>query len=152
MTEPNTQVDTDNRGALLLGHGRIPWQTARDILSGSTCAWADLGGFHTGTPPTAVPLASHLWAWWPDGRCARARIDDDSAYLAILHSTGTTAPPAPHTTRVTVRRHHDVPVWQIHDTEAGPLPPETRAWTYDLLEVTGESPITFVHGVLDDGG
>ena len=74
------------RTAWLTAHGRHPWATISSLLSGCTCAWADLDGFHAGPPPAGPPLATHLWAWSPD-RLLRIRLDGSDGIAAELHLT-----------------------------------------------------------------
>jgi|SRR5271157_974773 len=74
------------RTAWLSAHGRHPWATISSLLSGCTCAWADLDGFHSGPPPAGPPLATHLWAWSPD-RLLRIRLDGSDGIAAELHLT-----------------------------------------------------------------
>jgi hypothetical protein len=74
------------RTAWLTAHGRHPWATISSFLSGCTCAWADLDGFHAGPPPAGPPLATHLWAWSPD-RLLRIRLDGSDGIAAELHLT-----------------------------------------------------------------
>ncbi|WP_066913591.1 hypothetical protein [Millisia brevis] len=58
------------------------WADARTQLSGATCLWQDLDGLHRADPPADAPATSILWAWWPDGRVARLRIDGDDVWYA----------------------------------------------------------------------
>jgi hypothetical protein len=135
--------------AILSGTGRITWTEAQALLDGSHCTWADLHGLRTGPAPDQTPLTSHLWAWWPDGRCARLRLDEDDVYAATLRPLNTEQPSANATSEVvTVHRHPDAPLWGPADRQAGPLPDEVRQWTYDLLEIPGPHPVSFIHGRL----
>jgi hypothetical protein len=74
------------RTAWLTAHGRRPWDEISTVLSGCTCAWADLDGFHCGPPPAGPPLATHLWAWSAD-RLLRIRLDGNDGITAELHLT-----------------------------------------------------------------
>ncbi|GAA0543957.1 hypothetical protein [Actinomadura livida] len=122
---------------ILHAHGRVSWERARDLLSGTECAWTDLDGAHIAAPPADIPLgAGHLWAWDPD-RCLRLRFDDDAVYVGELTETG-----AGETVTVTVRT--GIRLWGPGDLQAGPLPDEARVGHWDLLEVTGSRPATFV--------
>lgn len=134
--------------ALLHGYGPLPWDAAAELLTGAQCAWADLAGLHLAPAPAQAPLATHLWAWWPDGRCARLRLDEHHHYTAVLHPHGQpTAEPAIAplaTENVQVLLRHDAPLWGEHDTQAGPLPLQLREHTWDLLEIPGPAPVTFI--------
>jgi hypothetical protein len=124
----------------LAGHGRIRWDRARTLLAGATCAWADLDGSHLGPAPEDAPVgASHLWAW-TDEWCARLRFDDDAVYAGFLHFTDDAA--AGETVEVTART--GMRLWAPGDLQAGPIPPDADTWDWELLEVTGAQPITFV--------
>lgn len=72
------------RAAWLAAHGRHPWPEISALLTGCTCAWADVDGFHAGPPPAEPPLATHLWAWGP-GRLLRVRVDGSDGIAAELH-------------------------------------------------------------------
>jgi hypothetical protein len=74
------------RTAWLIAHGLRPWDEISSLLSGCTCAWADLDGFHCGSPPAEPPLATHMWAWNPD-RLLRIRLDSSDGITAELHLT-----------------------------------------------------------------
>lgn len=130
----------------LHGYGRLDWQQVRTLLDGAACAWADLAGFHLDTVPSQAPPTSHLWAWWPDGTCARLRLDDSQAYAATLHPQPVDSTPITPTATETVNVHvrHATPLWGTSDPQAGPIPPELREYTWDLLEIPGAHPVTFV--------
>lgn len=134
--------------AVLHGYGPLPWKQAAALLTSAQCVWTDLAGLHLDSVPTHAPLATHLWAWWPDGRCARLRLDQDRHYTAILHPDGNPSgepaisPFASETVQVLLR--HDAPLWGEHDTQAGPLPAPLRDHIWDLLEIPGPAPVTFI--------
>lgn len=74
--------------AWLVTHGRQPWTQVRALLTGCTCAWADLDGFHHDAPPAEPPVATHLWAWGT-GKLLRVRIDGSDGITAELRLTDT---------------------------------------------------------------
>jgi hypothetical protein len=121
----------------LSAHGRIGWAQAASLLTETECAWTDMTGAHCGAPPTALPVgASHLWAW-NSTRCVRLRFDDDAVYAGELTETGEGEP-------VTVTLRTGIQLWKPGDMQAGPLPESARSGTWDLLEVTGARPVTFI--------
>lgn len=134
--------------ARLYGYGRLDWDQARAVLDGATCIWADLGGLHLAPAPDAAPPTSHLWAWWPGGDCARLRIDETQAYTAVLRAAGTpplAAHPRPVADEpVSPLLRAGAPLWGTADPQAGPVPAALREHTWDLLEIPGPRPITFV--------
>jgi hypothetical protein len=79
------QAATDHT-AWLIAHGRQSWAEIRALLSGCTCAWADLDGFHTDRPPADPPLTTHLWGW-NASRLLRVRIDGADGVTAELYLT-----------------------------------------------------------------
>jgi len=119
--------------------GRLGWVEARSLLAGTTCAWADLDGFHvTGADrlPEEPPQSTHLWAWDPN-RCLRLRIDGTRALAAALH------PGQDGAEQVRVHVRPGTP-WAEDDKQAGPLRPEAHALVFELLELPGPTPATFV--------
>lgn len=72
--------------ARLIAHGRRPWAEIRPLLTGCTCAWTDLDGFHAEPSPDGLPLGTHLWAW-DAGRLLRIRIDGGDGIAAELRLT-----------------------------------------------------------------
>ncbi len=64
-------------------HGRQDWTSVRQLLQGSTCAYADYDGFHIGDAPVDPPPYSHLWAWATD-RFWRVRVDESDALVSSL--------------------------------------------------------------------
>ncbi|WP_406260404.1 hypothetical protein OIA45_19640 [Streptomyces chartreusis] len=123
--------------------GRLDWTEARSLLTGTTCAWADLDGFHVAGSdqlPTEPPHSTHLWAWDQD-RCLRLRIDGSQALIASLlpgHDGG-------EQVRVYVRPGTP---WAVDDKQAGPLQPEAHALAFELLELSGPAPATFVRAAV----
>jgi hypothetical protein len=61
MLSSSGQTAGTVRTAWLTPHGRQSWTAISSILSGCTCAWADLDGFHCEPAPAGPPLATHLW-------------------------------------------------------------------------------------------
>ncbi|AKH81446.1 hypothetical protein AA958_03730 [Streptomyces sp. CNQ-509] len=129
--------------ARLERRGRLPWPDARALLAGTTCAWADLDGFHVAPAadlPGPAPLATHLWAWDDGGaRCSRLRFDGAQALVAVLHVGDTDG-------GLQVRVRPGRP-WDEHDHRVGPLRPEAYGLDFELLELTGPTPATFVRAV-----
>jgi hypothetical protein len=76
-------TSTNGRQAWLTAHGRLSWLQTRVLLDETTCAWADLDGFHCEGPPTDPPLTTHVWAW-SDQRMLRLRVDGAEAVAAEL--------------------------------------------------------------------
>lgn len=119
--------------------GRLAWAEARSLLAGTTCAWADLDGFHiTGAHelPEEPLHATHLWAWDQD-HCLRLRIDGPQALTAALH------PGQDGGEQVYARVRPGTP-WAPDDKQVGPLPPDAHALAFELLELPGPAPATFV--------
>jgi hypothetical protein len=130
--------------------GELPWNTLRDRLTALTCAWADLHGFHLapGTDlPTAIPVTTHLWAW-DDNIAVRVRIDVDRALTAVLHTHGEHTPATADAhdgtlehVRVRVRPGQ---AWDPADSQVGRPDTPLPELDFQLLEITGPSPATFV--------
>jgi hypothetical protein len=132
---PSGHPAAATRTAWLIAHGRHPWAEISALLTGCTCAWADLDGFHAGPPPAGPPLATHLWAWEP-GRLLRARVDGSDGIAAELHFT---------------YPGHGEPV-RVTEREAASWPPgegrvsvddKWRGRTIRVCEVTGLMPLEF---------
>ncbi|ASO21528.1 hypothetical protein FHR81_003170 [Actinoalloteichus hoggarensis] len=124
----------------LRGHGRLPWDHAREVLADHTCLWIDHDGIHLGPAPTEAPFATHLWARHDrDHRYSRLRIDDEHAYPATLDLTEHASD------------HDDGEPVTVHRRTARLRPPRSTAHTLltalavDLLEIPGTAPITFLH-------
>ncbi|WP_416976976.1 hypothetical protein [Streptomyces sp. T028] len=140
--------------ALLHRIGRLDWTQARSLLTATpntTCAWADLDGFHIADAdhlPADPPHATHLWAWNED-RCLRLRIDGSHALTAALqplhpgHHHDSADSAGGQGELVHVRLRPGTP-WAAHDQQAGPLPAEAHTLTFELLELPGPTPATFV--------
>lgn len=127
--------------ATLYGYGRMSWPQARTLLADATCAWTDLDGSHLGNAPDTAPVgASHLWGWTGNW-CARLRFDGDAVYVGIL---GEPEPSRPTGDTVTVTVRTDLKIWASGDLQAGPVEPRMIDHTWELLEMTGAQPITFV--------
>ncbi|MER5493451.1 hypothetical protein ACWD6I_05220 [Streptomyces sp. NPDC002454] len=134
-----TRSDSVLHPALLQRIGRLPWPQARTRLAGSTCAWADLDGFHLAPAdalPVDPPCTTHLWAWRAD-LSFRLRIDGPRALVAALRCGPGEGDP------VQVRIRSGTP-WSRRDRQVGPLPPEAHALAFELLELSGPAPATFV--------
>lgn len=110
--------------------GAMPWTEARERLAGRTCAWLDFDGFRVGEPPAEAPITTCLWGW-SDGWYLRARLDEDRAYLGALRP-GTPNGPGEEAVTVALRK----PVLRVTEATAG--------LEFDLLEVPGARPVTFV--------
>lgn len=143
---------TDTR---LHGYGRLPWDAARMLLDGCACTWTDLDGVQlTAVPPQEFPTgATHLWAW-SDRWHVRLRFDTDAVYAAALSEAAQSSseeggeaerrPAAVFSEPVTPILRQAV-LWQHEDAlRAGPLPEAVHDQTWDLIEVPGAHPITFV--------
>ncbi len=126
--------------AWLLAHGRQPWTEIRTLLTGCTCAWADLDGFHAGAPPAGPPLATHLWAWAGD-KLLRVRIDGAEGITAELHLTG---PGQGQPVTVTRREASGWPSGEGRVSAAA----QWRDRTIRIYQVSGIMPLEFTR--LDD--
>ncbi|WP_369360194.1 hypothetical protein [Streptomyces sp. cg2] len=119
--------------------GRLGWAQARSLLTGTTCAWADLEGFHVAGAdrlPEKPPQSTHVWAW-DSSRCLRLRIDGSQALTAALY------PGQDGEEQVRVHVRPGFP-WARDDKQVGPLPTEAHALAFELLELPGPTPATFV--------
>jgi hypothetical protein len=138
MTETGTPSGAAvgaTRTAWLTAHGRQPWPQIGTLLTGCTCAWADLDGFHAGEPPADPPLATHLWAWG-EGRLLRVRVDGAEGITAELHLTrsGKGQP-------VTVTEH-EASSWPSEEGRVS-VAPQWRARTVTIYRVEGIMPLEF---------
>lgn len=119
--------------------GRLDWPAFRALAAGMRCAWADLDGFHVRPAqdlPQLLPVATHLWAW--DGhRSVRARIDQGQLRVAVLHTQ------ARARESVDVSRRPGL-AWGAEDRQVGPLGQDAQALDFELLEISGGAPVTFV--------
>ncbi|MDN5383362.1 hypothetical protein QEP66_14915 [Streptomyces sp. LB8] len=155
MTQTTTETAARTTTRLLHGYGRLTWPQARALLSGCACTWTDFDGIHLqDTPPDELPVAAtHLWAWNRTGdRLVRLRFDTPGIlYAAVLTPADADAvpdtagvPPArgfPEEVTVTERR---TVLRDPQERSAAALPPEFTERTWHLVEVPGESPLTFV--------
>jgi hypothetical protein len=67
------------------GAGRMSWADAvAGPLAGATCLWQDLDGLHVQAAPQSAPPTSILWGWADGRRLVRARLDGDTAFVAVL--------------------------------------------------------------------
>jgi hypothetical protein len=126
----------------LTAHGRMPWEHARKLLAGATCAWADLDGFHAEPVSALPPIATHMWAW-SDGRAWRARIDEDDAVIGELAFTAT-----PGSERVTVIERA-ANTWPESEGRVS-VDRRWRGHRTTLYEVIGLMPLTFARIDIDD--
>ncbi|MQS09973.1 hypothetical protein [Streptomyces alkaliphilus] len=131
---------TDHR---IHGYARLPWDEARALLDGCECTWADLDGIHlTDAPPERLPVgATHLWGW-SAARYVRVRFDLDTVHLAVLTTESPTGEP-PLNELTPAPRWREAIIWGDGDHQVGPLPDAVRR-TWELGEIPGEAPITFV--------
>ncbi|MFC4628000.1 hypothetical protein ACFO6V_07140 [Promicromonospora alba] len=148
---------TTTTTAALVRHGRHDWHHVRHLLAGADCLWADLDGLHLTTGrdlPSATPVATHLWGWQQD-ESFRIRFDRANALVASLR-TGPTTGGAPYdgtavddlpTTLVTVRISDGLP-WTEDRHEVGKLPQAVYNARFELLEIAGAAPVTFVRAAL----
>lgn len=155
MTQTTTETATRTTTRLLHGYGRLTWSQARTLLSGCACTWTDFDGIHLrDTPPDELPVAAtHLWAWNRTGdRLVRLRFDaPGTLYAAVLTRASTDdvldaakvplAPGFPEEVTVTERR---TVLRDPQERSAAALPPRFTERTWHLVEVPGESPLTFV--------
>jgi hypothetical protein len=59
-------------------------QAAVGPLRGATCLWQDLHGLHVERAPEIAPPTSVLWGWLEGVRLVRVRLDDQTAFVAVL--------------------------------------------------------------------
>lgn len=139
------------------GFGLLDWVDAASLVEGHTCAWADIDGFQVGPAPAEAPAATHLWGWLGWHCCVRMRFDGPCAYVARLQPEGAscsadaadTSPgklPVRKSVAVVVTVRPSVPLWQSQNEQVDPSTVGVEAFSYDLLEVTGAQPATFVRG------
>ncbi|MEV3952787.1 hypothetical protein [Streptomyces albogriseolus] len=143
MTTPPVTTEPRHTADVVLARlerlGRLDWSEARTRLAGTTCAWADLDGFHVAPAtalPEAAPHATHLWAW-DASRSLRLRIDGSQALVAALQLGQDGGE------QVRVQARPGTP-WAEDDQQVGPLAPEAHALAFELLELSGPAPATFV--------
>ncbi|MDG4820190.1 MULTISPECIES: hypothetical protein [unclassified Micromonospora] len=131
---------------VLHSHGRIPWHHLAATLTGADgTAWADYDGFHIGAPPTSPPPYTHLWAWTTNW-LLRARLDNDTAIVGVLHLDNATPPLEPQPVAVetiayTIRHAH---TWPALEKRIGPLDHTVTDRHADLYQTAGTHPTTFV--------
>jgi hypothetical protein len=63
-------------------------------LTGCTCLWQDLDGLHVEPPPFDAPPTSILWGWRGSSFLVRARLDGDTAYVAVVDDVAALDPDA----------------------------------------------------------
>ncbi len=129
------RATVSTRTAWLTAHGRRPWADISSLLTGCTCTWADLDGFHAGPPPAEAPLATHLWAWSP-GRLLRIRVDGSDGITAELHLTD---PGQGEPVQVTER---DTAAWPPREGRVS-VDDKWRGRAIRIYEVAGLMPLEF---------
>jgi hypothetical protein len=68
--------------------GQMTWAAALGgPLAGATCLWQGLDGLHVEPPPSQAPPTSILWGWRDDA-LVRVRLDDETAFVAVVPSAG----------------------------------------------------------------
>jgi len=122
--------------AWLTAHGRRPWDEVVTLLSGCTCAWADLDGFHSAPPPAQAPPATHMWAWAGD-RLLRIRIDGHDSIAAELHLTSHSG----SETVAVIERQGST--WPLGEGRVS-AEDEWRGRGVRIYQVTGLMPLEFV--------
>lgn len=130
-----SEHDPADRTAWLTAHGRQDWSKIASLLTGCTCAWADLDGFHVGPPPARPPLATHLWAWGTT-RLLRVRVDGGDGIAAELHLSG-----EEHGEPVTVTERNAVS-WPLGEGRVS-VDDQWRGRAIRIYEVTGLAPLEF---------
>ncbi|WP_432902537.1 hypothetical protein ACQP1S_02605 [Micromonospora matsumotoense] len=145
MTD-TTDTTSATASGVLHSHGRIPWQhLAAALAEADGTAWADYDGFHIGAPPASPPPYTHLWAWTTDW-LLRARLDDDTAIVGVLHLGSATPrldPPPIAAEPITYTIHH-ARTWPAQEKRVGPLDHTVTDRRTDLYQTAGTHPITFV--------
>jgi hypothetical protein len=136
MLSSSGQTAGTVRTAWLTPHGRQSWTAISSILSGCTCAWADLDGFHCEPAPAGPPLATHLWAWSPD-RLLRIRLDGTDGIAAELHLT--TRPGNGEIVQVTER---EAQTWPPREGRVS-VDDQWRGRTVRVFQVIGLMPLEF---------
>jgi hypothetical protein len=134
--------------AELAGYGWQTWPAVRQLVGSVECCWADLDGWHVEPLPDDPPPATHMWGWDRDVLW-RLRIDGDTAVVAALHPVQTSGPqPAGEpaiSERVAVRRTRSHG-WPAADQQVRARGSQPSSLEWELAEVTGPWPITFVRG------
>ncbi len=123
--------------------GELGWSALRELLlaDAATCAWSDYSGFQLAPAlalPDGIPPTTHLWAWG-ERYVVRARLDVDRALVAALAEAGGEG----EQVQVAVRRGHP---WSDADVQIGRADAPLPSAPFELLELTGASPATFVRG------
>ena len=124
----------------LVAHGLLEWPEVLALVAECQMAWADLDGFHIGSPPAEAPLATHAWAW-RSGRWFRLYLDADQAIAGELtqhESDGR---------EVEVVEHSGF-AWGELDS-VSPQPPSVRNVKTKLLEVLEPRRAYFVEYIVD---
>jgi hypothetical protein len=130
--------------AWLTAYGRIPWDRIYPELTGSTCAWADLDGFHhehaDTLDPDHPPVTTHIWAW-TNQRLWRIRIDGAEGIAARLDLSTPEPDPQHPTERVDIVETL-TPTWAERDFRVS-VDHRWRGQTVNLYDVAGLMPLTF---------
>jgi len=82
------EVDNGHAGGGRAGSwpsgGRMTWaESVSGPFAGCTCLWQDLDGLHVERPPLDAPPTSIIWGWRGSLFLVRARLDGDTAYVAV---------------------------------------------------------------------
>lgn len=139
--------------AELHGYGRVDWPTARRLLAGCACTWSDLDGVRLADePPAEMPVgATHLWGWSAE-RLFRLRFDTGpdlgagaGVYVAVLGRPvdGVASSQRVPMGNVTHRRQ-TVRLRPEDDARSGELPVDVRERDWEVYEVPGVAPVTFL--------
>lgn len=120
--------------------GRMSWAEATaGPLADAVCLWQDLDGLHVEAAPPAAPPTSILWGWRSDSLLVRARLDGQTAYVAVhdpaVQQPVRTVPWSPQDGRV------------AGSAGRGPGPADGgTGGTYEqvVIDADGGGPVTFV--------
>ena len=125
----------------LIARRVFDWEDVSRTLTGFSCAWADLDGWHeSGCPATEPDGCVQIWAWAND-RVAIVRLGAWRPVVAELRLS----PPDPADAAESVESVQfgitRTPVWV--DGDKGVRVP-TSASGYEVLTVQGVMPLSFV--------
>ena len=124
--------------AYLQAHDVNDWAAIRAIISDTTCAWADIGGWHLGEPPNDQPIGStHVWAWTGDG-CFAIRLGGFRPRCAELRLRF-----GHFGDEVAVRQHASI-IWGSDDQRVPASAVSTLPGRVEVLDVVGPMPLSFV--------
>jgi hypothetical protein len=139
--------------AELTGYGWQAWPAARQLVGSAECCWSDLDGWHVAPLPDDPPLATHVWGWDRDVLW-RLRVDGDRAVVAALRPVQAVAgqpvdePAISERVRVRSTRSRG---WPAADQQVRARGSQPSGLEWELAEVTGPRPVTFVRGGLGGG-